>query len=120
MTRKFCILVFAVMSLIALSVFSASASPPAKSTKVSGKQTAKAAQSSTATAAACDEQVILNEQLTAKVTGALPELEAISRSDFKIDASVLPLDGYAGKVEHVPIEKRVGHPPVESEVGSFY
>lgn len=119
MTRKFCILVFAVMSLFALSVFSASASPPAKSTAALEKQTAKAAQSSTATAAACDEQVILNEQLAAKVIGALPELEAISRFDFKIDATVKPLDGHAGAVDHVPIEKRVGHPPVD-EVGSFY
>jgi len=108
------------MSRIALSVFSMGASPPAKSTAALEKQTAKAAQSSTATAAACDEQVILNEKLTAKVTAVKPPLEAISRFDFKIGAIVKPLDGYTGAVEHVPITTRSGHPPVDNEVGSFY
>lgn len=116
MIRKFCIAVFAMLSLMALSVIAVSASPPANQTSATKKETVKTSQ---ATTAACDEQVILNERLIAKVTGSKLAPEAISKFDFKIEQVVTPLDGHAGAIEHVPIEQRFGRPPVGYE-GSFY
>jgi hypothetical protein len=117
MIRKFCIAVFAIFSLMALSIMAASASPPTKSPTAAKKETAKTSQP--ATAAACDEQVVLNERLTAKVTGTKPAPEAIGKFDFKIEQVVKPLDGHAGAIEHVPIKGPFGHQPVGYE-GSFY
>jgi hypothetical protein len=117
MVRKFYLAIFAVISLFVVSVLSASASPPVKAEIAKEKITKSF---NTPTTAVCEQQAILNEQLVAKVVGTKLPLEAISKFDFKLSEIVKPLDGYPGKVEHVPIEQRSGQPPIQAKRSTFY
>jgi hypothetical protein len=105
-------LVFMAVLIAAVAIFAA-ASPPSRTDNGPAiKQSAIKAVPAVSTAVTCQEQPALNQELRAKVTGLKEPYRELDGFDFKLNAVIKPLAGFADTPEPVPVRATSGQPPI--------